>query len=320
MRGEARPRVRVGIVSWNTAALLGQCLDGLPAALEGIDAEVVVVDNASCDDSAAVAAAYPGVRVVRNAGNLGYARGMNQALAGTEAEVLVALNPDTRLPPGSLITLVGRLMADPGLGLVAPTLVGLDGVPQWSARRFPSLSVAAATCLLPARWQTGRVGHHFGLEWAGQPATPTDVDWAIGAVHVIRARALAGRPPYDERWFMYVEDLELCWWLAQRGWRRRFEADVTISHIGNAAGGQAWGDDYMGRCYDALYDWDRCERGGAHARAWAALNTIRVASRAMFATLARRPQDHLAALHRELAHHTRTLVHGPPPVAGPPTP
>src|SRR5690349_5715196 len=86
LTGAAMPAVRVGIVSWNTAECLGACLDALPAALEGVDAEIVLVDNASSDDSAAVGAARPWVRVVRNPDNIGYARAMNQALGGTNAE------------------------------------------------------------------------------------------------------------------------------------------------------------------------------------------------------------------------------------------
>ncbi len=312
------PTVRVGIVSWNTASLLDRCLASLPAALAGTDAEVVVVDNASSDRSAEVADAHAGVRSVRNAGNLGYARAMNQALAGASAEVVIALNPDTEPPPGSLATLVRRLLADPGVALVAPMLVGPDGAPQWSARRFPSIGVGAAACALPGRLQSGRIGRRLGLEPAGQPASPTDVDWAIGAAHVIRAGALQGRAPYDERWFMYVEDIELCWWLARRRWRRRLEADVTVPHVGNASGAQAFGDDYMGRCHDAIYDWYERDRGRAGVRALAALNTVRVATRLGVGMVDRRPADHLAALRRELPHHTRVVARGAPPVAGAP--
>lgn len=315
----SRPTVRVGIVSWNTATLLDRCLQSLPAALEGTDAEVVVVDNASSDGSAEIAAAFPPVRTVRNTTNVGYARAMNQALAGGAAEVLLALNPDTQAPPGSLGRLVNRLLGDPGVALVAPSLVGVDGTPQWVARRFPSLGVGATACLVPGRWQAGRIGRRFGLELADQPSAPTDVDWAIGAVHVIRAAALEGRAPYDERWFMYVEDIELCWWLARHGWRRRFEADVIVPHVGNASGSQAWGDEYMGRCYDALYDWYERDRSRAGVRAWAALNTVRVAARTGVGMLARRPHDHLAALRGELPHHTRVVLRGAPPVAGPPS-
>lgn len=322
MTSASPPAVRVGIVSWNTATLLDRCLTALPAALGARGAEVVVVDNASSDSSHEVAAGHPGVQAVRNEVNVGYARAMNQALGAPDlgADVLIALNPDTEPPPGSLDTLVTRLVDQPDVGLVTPRLVNADGTAQWSARRFPSLGVGAATCVLPGRLQGGRIGRRYGLEWAEQPTEPTDVDWAIGAVHVIRRQALSGRMPYDERWFMYVEDLELCWWLAQRGWRRRFEADVAVPHVGNASGDQAWGDDYMGRCYDAFYDWYERDRGRVEVRAWAALNAARVASRSAVAAAAKRPPEHRAALRRELPHHLRALLHGAPPPAGPPRP
>jgi N-acetylglucosaminyl-diphospho-decaprenol L-rhamnosyltransferase len=311
--------VRIGIVSWNTAALLDRCLTALPAALAGTEAEVVVVDNASADASAAVAETHPGVRVVRNETNVGYGRAMNQALADTDAPVLIALNPDTEAPPASLATLVARLLADPGVGLVAPQLVDADGAPQYTARRFPSLGVAAAACFLPVRLHGGALGRHLLLEWARQPVEPTDIDWSIGAVHVIRASALRGRKPYDERWFMYVEDIELCWWLAERGWRRRMEADITVAHVGNASGMQAWGDDYDRRCFDAIYDWYQRDVRVPPVRAVAAINALNAASRAVVGRLAGRPADHVANRMQAAQYHAGIARHGPPPPGGAPT-
>jgi GT2 family glycosyltransferase len=281
-----RPRLRVGIVSWNTAELLDRCLAALPAALStalsrtlaepGLDAEVVVVDNASSDGSAEVAARHGDVRVIRNATNRGYARAMNQALAtaaGTsDADVLIALNPDTEAPPGSLAALVERLLGDPGVGLVGPALVHPDGTRQHSAYRFPSLRQAAIVGLLPRAVLRRGLGRRWSLEGHGEPAAPCDVDWIIGAVHVMRASALEGRAPYSERWFMYVEDLDLCWRLAQGGWRRRLEADVTVTHVGNAAGAAAWGAQRRARWTAASYDWYAGQHGAAATRAWAALN------------------------------------------------
>lgn len=310
--------VRVGVVSWNTAALLERCLCALPAALEGTSAEVVIVDNASADASADVAAASHGVRVIHNDTNAGYGRAMNQALAGTDAPVLIALNPDTEPPPGSLATLVARLLAEPGLGLVGPLLVDTDGVPQFTARRFPSLVLAAAACSLPVRWHGGRLGRHLLLEAAAQPGEPTDVDWVIGAVHVIRSAALQGRQPYSERWFMYAEDIELCWWLAQRGWRRRLEPDVLVTHVGNASGAQAWGDSYERRCFDAIYDWYQHDVGTRAARAMAALNALNAASRTAIGRLAQRPSDHVANRKQAAHYHAGIVRHGPPLPAGPP--
>src|SRR3546814_4920842 len=123
--------VRVGIVSWNTAERLDRCLAALPAALCELEAEVVVVDNDSDDESAAVAERR-GVKVVHNADNEGYARSMNAALADTDAPVLIALNPDTEAPPGSLAALVARLRGEPGAGVVVPRRVHGDGQLQQS--------------------------------------------------------------------------------------------------------------------------------------------------------------------------------------------
>jgi N-acetylglucosaminyl-diphospho-decaprenol L-rhamnosyltransferase len=276
------PEVRVGIVSWNTADLLGRCLDALPAALGSLQAEVVVVDNASTDASVEVAT-RPGVSVVVNETNVGYARGMNQALVGTDAPVLVALNPDTVPPPGSLATLVDVLRASPGVGVVVPRLVHPDGRAQHSAYRFPSVLLAAVVCFAPAAVQRGRVGQRFRLEAAAAPDAAGPVDWAIGAVHVIRRAALGGAPPYAERAFMYAEDLELCWRLARAGWPTELVPDVTVVHAANSAGAQAWGADRDRRWWAASYDVYAQVRGRGAARRYALVNTAGVVVRATLA-------------------------------------
>lgn len=308
--------VRVGIVSWNTAGLLDRCLGALPAALSRYPAEIVVVDNASGDGSGAVARSRPGVTLVQNDANQGYARAMNQALTGSSAAVLIALNPDTEPPPGSLDTLVSALMSDPAVGLVAPRLVNPDGSTQHSVYRFPSPAVAAAVCFVPQRWHHGGMGPRFWLEGSSPHDRTSDIDWAIGAVHVIRAEALGGRRPYDERWFMYVEDLELCWRLAAGGWRRRFLADVSVPHVGNAAGAQAWGDGRTRRWLVATYDWYQRDVGRTAVRIWALVNTLGVLFRVAVLVLGgvlRRSRSSLVeaqVLARQLPLHAAVLVSG----------
>jgi len=266
-------RVKVGIVSWNTGALLDRCLAALPAALGSFDADVVVVDNASSDGSVEVARRHPSVTVVANDANLGYARAMNQALAtGDPADVVIALNPDTEPAPGSLATLVERLLADPTLGLVVPRLAGAEGDLQHSAYRFPSPRVTLVVSFVPNLLLRRGIGRRFWLEGFADHEGRTDVDWAIGAVHVIRAAALDGSPPYDETWFMYAEDIELCWRLRRAGWRIRLEGDVVVAHVGNAAGAQAWGADRTVRWLVPTYQWYARDRGAAAARAWAVTN------------------------------------------------
>lgn len=291
---------RIGIVSWNTAELLDRCLRSLPAALGGVDAEVVVVDNASNDGSCGVVTRHRGIELVRNSVNRGYAHAMNQALAGAKAEVLIALNPDTEPGPRSLELLVERLLAQPDVGLVTPRLVDARGQLQPSAYRFPSLKVAAAVGLVPLHWQRGWWGRRWWLEGGHPHDRPCDVDWAIGAVHVIRRQAAAeaaagpaytaersnrGLSPYSERWFMYVEDLDLCWRLRSVGWRVRLEPDAVVSHVGNAAGRQAWGEDEARahRWLAATYDWYAATRGEGAARRWALANAVGVITQIGFA-------------------------------------
>jgi GT2 family glycosyltransferase len=270
-------RVRVGIVSWNTAPLLDRCLDALPAALDGVDASVVVVDNGSRDGSPEVAARHSVVDViVANAENAGYACAMNQALAGAGAEVLVALNPDTVPPPGSLATLARRLVVDPDVGLVVPRLTNHDGTLQHSVYRFPSPRQAAAVLLTPRPLLRGGVGVRWWAEGFAPHDRATDIDWATGAVHVIRAAALDDEPPYDERSFMYVEDVDLCWRLARRGWRRRLDPGVQIMHVGNASGSKAWGAARTDRWMAATYDWYARTFGRQAMRRWAAVNATAV--------------------------------------------
>jgi GT2 family glycosyltransferase len=304
----------VGIVSWNTAALLDACLAALPAALGPLDAEVVVVDNASGDGSVEVAAGH-GVQVVVNGANEGYARAMNQALADTTAPVLIALNPDTVPPPGSLAALVEALRAAPTAGLVAPRLVHADGRPQHSAYRFPSVALAAVVCFAPPALQRGRLGARWRLEAARAPDPSGPVDWVIGAVHVIRRDALAGAVPYSERWFMYAEDLELCWRLAREGWRTELVAEVAVPHVGNAAGAQAWGSDRDRRWWAATYDLYAQVRGRGAMRRWALVNTTGVLlhivtnrAAALLPGSKRAPRRHVAAqLRRVLPVHLAAL-------------
>jgi GT2 family glycosyltransferase len=312
--------VRVGIVSWNTEADLRRCLAALPAALGALAAEVVVVDNASTDGSATTAGEL-GARVIRNDRNLGYAVAMNQALAGTEAPVLLALNPDTEPAPGSLERLVAALGVHTDAGVAVPRLVGVDGRPQHSAYRFPTAvpSLAASVSVAPLR--ASALGRRLLLEGSG-PHAEGEVPWAIGAVHAIRAAALDGEAPYAERSFMYAEDLDLCWRLAQAGRPTWLVADVEVLHVGNVAGAQAWGSDRSLRYWAATYDVVAQRRSGAAARrlgAGAALASTIAATRAAVRSVlgGRTRRAERRSVARQLVHearfHARVLRQGPPP-------
>jgi len=178
-------------------------------------------------------------------------------------------------------------------------------------------------CFLPASLQrrTGW-GRRWWLEGQSPHDRATDIDWAIGAVHVLRAAAVDRSRPYSERWFMYVEDLDLCWRLGQAGWRRRFEPDFEVLHIGNAAGAQAWGTGRTRRWLAATHDWYAQAHGRPAMRVWAAINGAGVAWLAvrygLLGLLAPRRRAQSRALARELASlvpvHLRAALVGPPPL------
>jgi GT2 family glycosyltransferase len=320
--------VRIGIVSWNTASHLRACLEALPAALAGLDAEVVVVDNASRDNSAAVAEAFSNtngnstgssIRVIRNLENRGYARAMNQALVGARTEVLIALNPDTVPPPGSLRALVEFLRANPDVGLVAPRLLFPDGSLQRSVHRMPSLRLATIMGFVPLSWRKGRIGEEWWLEGSSDHLYEriVDVDWVIGAVHAIRTAALEGHPAYSERWFMYVEDLDLCARMHASGHRVVLDGEVTVTHVGNVAGDLAWGERRDARWLDAMYDWYARERSPLAARVWAAINLLATLTKLGIVTVHRDDRslpgtlrERYRAMRRSVALHLRKLTRG----------
>lgn len=303
--------VRVGIVSYNTATLLERCLMALPAALDGLAAEVVVVDNASTDGSVALARSFSGVTVVAGERNVGYAVAMNRALATTSAPVLVALNPDTEPAPGALARLVGTLMAEPTVGLVAPVLRNPDGSLQHSVHRFPSVRQALVVGFVPVRLRSGWLGRRYWLEGFAPHDRCQTIDWAIGATHAIRRAALEEPDrPYRERWFMYAEDIDLCWRLRRSGWRVLLDPRAEVVHVGNAAGQVAWGETRDARWLAATYDWYAMERGWWAARAWALANSAGLSTKLAMATALRRPEL-VMSLRQLLPLHLAELVARP---------
>jgi GT2 family glycosyltransferase len=298
--------VRVGVVSYNTAALLDRCLASLPAALEGVDAEIVVVDNASTDGSADTAAAHDRVTVVRAADNAGYPRSMNRALAGTDAPVLLALNPDTVAAPGSLAHLARRIVDEPRLGLVSPRLRNADGSVQHSVHRFPSPAVSLASGFVPHGLRAGAIGERFWLEGYADLDRPAFVDWTVGAVHAIRRAAVEDADhPYTERWFMYAEDLDLCWQLHRRGWDVAFDPSVEVVHVGNVAGEATFGSERTARVIGVEYEWYRETHGALATRVWRSANVAGLLTKWAVARASGRRElaaglERLVAIHRAL--------------------
>ena len=214
------------VVSYNTAELLRQCLRS--AAAHYPEAEVVVVDNASRDGSAAmVRAEFPGVALVEAGGNVGFAAANNLAMRHSRGEAVVLLNSDTVLEDDSLRRCVAHLAAHPGLGALSPRIVGVDGVEQPARHRATSLGLELGVALrrpLPV-----------------PPAAGTDESpwWLAGTALVVRraaAEAVGGL--LDEGYWMYWEDADLSARLRRGGWGLAYLPGAhVVHHVGASSGG-----------------------------------------------------------------------------------
>jgi N-acetylglucosaminyl-diphospho-decaprenol L-rhamnosyltransferase len=227
--------VDVVVVTYNSARHIGSCLE----SLDGNDrvASIVVVDNLSTDDSLTlIADRFPHVLVVRSGVNLGFGSAVNRGIAATSSEsnrhhYVCILNPDAVAESRAIDTLANYLDQHPAVALVGPEVRNIDGSTYPSARSFPNPIVG--------------FGHAFlGIVWPNNPASkryrrtdPESPDWISGTAMLARRTALEQVSGFDERYFMYVEDLDLCWRLRKAKWGIGFCPAAVVRHeIGGSSG------------------------------------------------------------------------------------
>ena len=222
------------IVNYEAGPLLIDCIRSVLADTSAGPVELVVVDNGSRDGSVeALQTAFPEVRVVRSPGNVGYARGANFGIAASYAPVIAVLNADLTLVPGSAGALVARLEQDAGLGAVGPRVRNPDGSDYPSARRLPSIPVAVGHGLLGLWWPSNPFTKRY-RQLDADPAHARPVDWASGSALWLRRDALDAVGGWDERYFMYMEDVDLCWRLRRGGFGVAYEPAGEVVHVQGA--------------------------------------------------------------------------------------
>ncbi|MGR8930424.1 MAG: glycosyltransferase family 2 protein [Gammaproteobacteria bacterium] len=230
-------KVAIIIVNWKVRDLLRDCLrsvyehSGLPTG----SYEVIVVDNDSGDGSVEmIAAEFPQVHLVANKDNVGFGTANNQAMALTNAPMLLLLNPDTVVIDGALAGLVQRMENEPNLAIIGCRLVNADGTLQrWTGGSFPNLRNVACHYLfldhlLPQALRPAP------LYLNADVSNPIDIDWVSGACMVVRREALQGQL-FDPRFFMYSEDMELCQRVIQNGWKVSYDPRFSIIHYQGAS-------------------------------------------------------------------------------------
>ena len=214
------------VVNYNAERHLRTCLASLES--EGVK-DVIVVDNGSRDRSAQMAEAAGAVWLPTGF-NLGYGRAANLGAAAFPGAVsLLICNPDLRLLPGAVASLVGALEGDPLLAAVGPRIENPDGSLYPSARTFPDLVEAMGHGLFGLVAPRNRWTRRYRLlDW--DHAGPSEVDWISGACFLVRRQAWDAVGGFDPSFFMYMEDVDLCWRLGRSGWKVGYEPAARVVH------------------------------------------------------------------------------------------
>ncbi len=272
--------VDIVIVSYNSEENLPRCL----GSLSGIDgANVVVVDNASQDASLEIVARY-GATPVPLDWNSGFAHGCNVGWRSGSARYVLFLNPDAAIDSDSLGRLVGALEQEPELGIVAPRIVHENGGQAHSLRRFPTLGRAFAQAvflhrLVPrAGWadEVIRDPEAYGHAWSP--------DWVSGACFLTRRTVLEALGGWDERFFLYSEDVDLCRRARAAGIGIGYEPRAVCTHTGGASAPS-------GRALPLMAESRRVYAQKHESRAVARAYTVAIATSSLtHALLARDPE------------------------------
>ena len=235
------PAIAAVLVNYNAGDELRAALQSIAEAIGRTPWEAVVVDNASTDGSEAIVGEFaPVARLIRNTENVGFARGVNQGIAATRGPGILIMNPDCRLDRGAIETLLAELNAHPRCAIVGPRILNPDGSVQGSARGDPDMltglfgRTGAMRRLLPGLPIARRnVVTDAG---ASGPEKSVVVDWVSGACMLARRDAVEAVDGFDEGYFMYWEDADLCRRLRARGCHIRYvPGAIAVHRIGHSS-------------------------------------------------------------------------------------
>lgn len=235
------PQVAAILVNYNAGRELGLALQSIADELSGQAWEAVVVDNASSDGSAAVVAAFaPHARLLQNVENVGFARGVNQGLAASSGPLVLIMNPDCRLAAGAFAALRAELEKSPACAIVGPRILDPDGSLQGNARGDPDMF----TGLFGRNTMLRRVLPDLAVSRRNVVSdvaiddgrASLVVDWLSGACMLARREGLLLVRGFDERYFLYWEDADLCRRLRASGYHVRYVPGATaVHHVGHSS-------------------------------------------------------------------------------------
>ena len=268
----ATSTVAVAIVSWNTRDLLDRCLRSLqPSAERGV-ADVWVVDNASTDGSAElVRERFGWVKLIASEENLGFGSAVNLVAERTATPWIAAANADIAVRPGAIEALLEAAEGDPGAGAMAPRLVMPNGETQHSVFAFPTIPFTLLLATGAFRLSR-RLADRYALPGHWDSERARRVPWAVAAFVLVRRSAWDEIGGFDERQWMYAEDLDLGWRLRQAGWATRYEPRAVVDHENGASTKQLFGQELAPHRQRSTYGFLVRRRGTLYTWVVALLN------------------------------------------------
>jgi GT2 family glycosyltransferase len=242
------------IVTWNSEKDIVRCLRSVFACAEGLNIEVIVVDNASSDETkhaieatirqtqgdgdVRLSASKPDITVIRNSNNKGFAAANNQGLVIAKGDFILLLNPDTELVAASLAETVLHMRANPDTGIVGCKLLNFDGSPQPSVRRFPSWRDQSVILLKLHNFFPKLVARYMAADF--DYGKEQEVDQVRGAYLCLSRRLLEKIGPLDERnFFIWFEEVDYCRRAKNSGFKVMYLPSAVCRHEGGASFGQA---------------------------------------------------------------------------------
>ena len=233
---KALKKLALIFINYNTREDLRRALASLRELGREEECEVLVVDNGSRDGSQRmVEEEFPEVRLLDNPVNGGYAQACNLGAAACEAPFLMVLNSDVEFHRGHPLEMVRWMEENPGAGAAGPRLLNSDGSIQFSCRNFPSLPVSIGHAFLGDLFPNNPFTRSYQMKGCRHDR-PMRVEWVSGAAMLLRRSAFEEAGGFDEGYFMYVEDVDLCWRLRLLGWGVHYLPEVElVHHVGRSS-------------------------------------------------------------------------------------
>lgn len=225
-------KLSVVIVNFNNDRVLRGCLPSLPAALEGLEAEVILSDNGSTDGSLEwVRSHFPEIRILENGANLGFAEANNRAFPIARGEYVLLLNPDTVVQNDAFRPMIALLERRPRAGAVGCKLLNADGTRQISTRAFPTIRTYCYDLLGLSyrRPESRRFGHFSMTYWEGDDER--EVDWVSGAALMIRREVLEKTGGIDPYFFLTYDEVDWCHRIRDAGYEVWYTPEGLVTHL-----------------------------------------------------------------------------------------